>query len=96
MTDRKKSKKLGLEDYRQILAHIKDTKIWKQNVVFSYIIEKLEKKIQDLENPPVRIPKAKAQFKCKKCQKEFKRVPITCPECEERDPKIVKITEFLD
>jgi predicted Zn-ribbon and HTH transcriptional regulator len=81
-----KSKKLILEDYKLCLTLA-------QSAGENELYEKLEKKIDQLENPPMKTePREKTSFQCVSCKHKFKQVRNHCPTCDSE--QIKKITDF--
>ena len=83
-----KSKRLVLEDYERLLGMA-------QTANDAELISKLEHKIEQLENPPVRTPREKQGFECVKCKHKFKQVLNHCTTCDSTKIRKISLDEFL-
>jgi lipopolysaccharide biosynthesis regulator YciM len=81
-------------NYKLILADYKDMLSLAKKAVKELLIEKLKKKIDQLENPPERKQREKYQFQCNECDHKFKRAPLICPTCESEEIK--RITDYME
>lgn len=79
--------KLMIPDYKDCLRLAK-------SAAKDLLVDKLKKKIDQLENPPEKKVSVKYQYECKECNHKFKRAPILCPTCESEEIK--KITDFME
>jgi len=85
--EKKKTKRLVLEDYQTLRRYTAEKND-------EELEEKLERKIDQLENPPERTPREKTGFQCVGCKHKFKQVRNHCPTCDSEKLKVIPLSEF--